>query len=699
MEDVSKQFKSSLSKEFRKAAADVTTGSNPLPIETYGNMMSSLSKAEREVTEQEYDEFFEEIEKEESKEATGAGSAGGYSAPLFGSVKKNNLFQPGTESKLTTKPKGGPVNEDEIPGGLADGMTLKDLAKHQNTDIETLINQMEKGVNVEMEHTSDISIATEIAMDHIYEDLHYYDKLEDMESKPHKEEAKEATTASSSGPYDAPFGSPKKDPLKLSNPNTVEKELRSVRDKNFPKYGGPGGTYVKIKNKCKTFPYCNQGDIKALEFFENNLVKEAIQNLSNRFKLNENYIKGVILENTNIYYKTTDMNKDIENMIDGIVEKVLSEEISKKAKQITESVSEEIDEMAEFYEIAKKRKEERMITKEDMGKAPELRDKFDGRDSEVVGVYSNIDKERKEMGEEELGEDSFNYVAALAKVDGKKEFEFGGEKHPVEMDMDTAKRIVGDVKDDSVKDDEDQIDKLEKDVKSDEKKEKEVKKESVQLSEEEMIDLIEKIIEEQKISGGGKIAGVTSQNKAMKTSEKETEDYHKELMKKFKDYLKDGSEGKFETNPKTFPQGNGELGKMEKMAYTPSDSVEEYIDQIARSGGMENLTYDQIKPDEEWLDKNIVGSSETGNSQEYANAVETDVNKNVKRRKDLNVLAKLKNQSYEKAPQPVFDYAGEKTHDDVMDGLTESKEDKKKDKINEDVKRMKNLITHNYKTQ
>ena len=39
---------------------------------------------------------------------------------------------------------------------------------------------------------------------------------------------------------------------------------------------------------------------------------------------------------------------------------------------------------------------------------------------------------------EELGEDSFNYVAALAKVDGKKEFEFGGEKHPVEMDMDTC---------------------------------------------------------------------------------------------------------------------------------------------------------------------------------------------------------------------------------------------------------------------
>jgi hypothetical protein len=604
MENVSKSFEKGLSKAFRSELPNFKGGDD------IGSLMLSLNSAQKEVTEEEYNEFFEELESGESTEATGAGSSGGYSAPLFGEVKKNNLFQPGTESKLTTQPEGGDVK---------------------------------------------------------------------------KVEAKEATTASSSGPYDAPFGGPKKDPLKLSNPNTVDKELRSVRDKNFPKYGGPGGTFVRIKNKCKTFPYCNQGDIKALEFFENDLVNEAIKNISKRYKLNQDYIKGVILENTNIYYKSTDMNKEIENMIDGIVDKVLSEEVTKKAKKITEAVSGEIDEMEEYYEIAKRRKEER--------------DEFDGRKSKVIGVYSNIDKQREEMGEEELGEDSFNYVAALAKVDGKKDFEFGGETHPVEMDMDTAKRIVGDVKDDSVKDDEDQIKKLEKDVDSDEKKEKEVKKESVQLSEEEMIDLIEKIIKEQgNISGGGKIQGVTSQKKAMKTSEKETKEYHKELMKKFKDYLKDGSEGEFNESPTDFPKGNGELKKMEKMAYTPSDSVEEFIDNVSRSGGMENLAYDQIKPDEEWLEKNIMGSSETGNSQEYANAVATDANEKVNKRRKLDILNKLKNQSYEKAPQPVYDLAGDKTHSDIMD-LGESKEDKKQKKINEDLERMKNLISHNYKTQ
>ena len=513
-----------------------------------------------------------------AKEATGAGSAGGYESPLFSEPKKNNLFQPNTETKLSTQPEGGEVK---------------------------------------------------------------------------KVEAKEATTSSSSGPYDAPFGGPKKDPLKLSNPDTVEKELRSVKDKNFPKYGGPGGKFVKIKNKCKTFPYCNQGDIKALEFFENNLVKEAIQNLSNRYKLNEDYIKGVILENTNIYYKSTDMNKEIENMIDGIVDKVLSEEVAKKAEQITESVSEEIDEMAEFYEIAKKRKEERMESNTVKPDFPDI--DGDGDTEEPISKAAK-DKKKSETDEEVEEGNAFSGALEKAREEGKDEFEVDGETYKVEP------------------------------------------KESVQLSEEEMIDLIEKIIEEQKISGGGKIAGVTSQNKAMKTSETETKKYHKELMDKFRAYLKPTKAKGIEVEPKVFPKGNGELEKMEKKAYTPSDSVEEYIDQIARSGGMENLDYDQIKPDEEWLDKNIVGSSETGNSDEYANAVATDVNKNVKKRKDLDILNKLKKQSYEKAPQPVFDMAGENTHKDVMD-LGESKEDKKQTKINEDLDRMKNLISHNYKSQ
>jgi len=177
MDSVSNQFKSSLSKQFRKEGSSMISGENPLPIEDFGKMMSSLSSAQKEVKEEDYDEFFEEISKEETKEATGAGSAGGFEAPLFSEPKKNNLFQPGTETKLTTKPKGGFVNEDEISGGLADGMTLEDLADYHDTTINDLIEKVSQGVNVEMEHTSDMSVAIEIAMDHIYEDLNYYSKL------------------------------------------------------------------------------------------------------------------------------------------------------------------------------------------------------------------------------------------------------------------------------------------------------------------------------------------------------------------------------------------------------------------------------------------------------------------------------------------------------------------------------------------
>jgi hypothetical protein len=65
-----------------------------------------------------------------------------------------------------------PEWEDQISGGLAD--------KKKPSDFED--TQLMKGVKVELEHTSDLRIATEIAMDHLVEDPKYYDKLEIMES-------------------------------------------------------------------------------------------------------------------------------------------------------------------------------------------------------------------------------------------------------------------------------------------------------------------------------------------------------------------------------------------------------------------------------------------------------------------------------------------------------------------------------------
>ena len=62
---------------------------------------------------------------------------------------------------------------DKIPGGLADNKRPSDFSS----------DALKKGAKVESEHTTDKSIAQEIAMDHLSEDPKYYDKLQKMEKK------------------------------------------------------------------------------------------------------------------------------------------------------------------------------------------------------------------------------------------------------------------------------------------------------------------------------------------------------------------------------------------------------------------------------------------------------------------------------------------------------------------------------------
>jgi hypothetical protein len=108
---------------------------------------------------------------------------GGYinGAPDSDDVKKNS-------KKLNNKGMSGyeeideiAVQIDNIPGGLAKGMTLNDIAKHHNISPQTLKNEFIKGYAIEREHTTDINIAKEIALDHLYEDPNYYSKLSKIE--------------------------------------------------------------------------------------------------------------------------------------------------------------------------------------------------------------------------------------------------------------------------------------------------------------------------------------------------------------------------------------------------------------------------------------------------------------------------------------------------------------------------------------
>lgn len=83
------------------------------------------------------------------------------------------------------------MSKDIINGGLSDGKSISDLVIHHGQDdwasiqFESLEGKLKKaleqGIKVEMEHTGDVAVAHEIAMDHLWEDPDYYTKLEKVE--------------------------------------------------------------------------------------------------------------------------------------------------------------------------------------------------------------------------------------------------------------------------------------------------------------------------------------------------------------------------------------------------------------------------------------------------------------------------------------------------------------------------------------
>ena len=226
----------------------------------------------------------------------------------------------------------------------------------------------------------------------------------------------------------------------------------------------------------------------------------------------------------------------------------------------------------------------------------------------------------------------------------------------------------------------------------------------LKLSESEMIDLIEKIVLEDKEKVKSNIKnltepkGLSTYKRAVKTSGKENDDYIKSVAKKMKDYLKDGSKGDYETNPKHFPKNNGGLAKMKKMAYEVSKDGEEFLDDYMRPG-MENLDYDEIHPNEDWMKDNIEGSSRTGNNPEWINAEKTELGAKLNKKRKENKFAKAKRAAYNKSPQPIV---SDKPGQESGKGLnikTESTEPKTDKKLNEEFEKMKSLISYDRKTQ
>ena len=116
--------------------------------------------------------------------------------------------------------------EDVIPGGKSEGKSIYDIAQKYKTDLDTIKQEIKRGAKVELEHTNDIQKAAEIAKDHIWEDLWYYDKLSKIEPQ------NEASAAGSG--YDE-----KTLDMLVTNPETGDKiKVRSALnyDRNTPVY-------------------------------------------------------------------------------------------------------------------------------------------------------------------------------------------------------------------------------------------------------------------------------------------------------------------------------------------------------------------------------------------------------------------------------------------------------------------------------
>ena len=419
--------------------------------------------------------------------------------------------------------------------------------------------------------------------------------------------------------------------------------------------------------------------------------------------------------------------KDFQKRIDYMVSKILKEEIEKKS----EEMSEKLHGGQHKLDVAKPKG---VLNKKDFDK---LRDM----------------KEDEDMEEQETEEgNAFSGALADAKKSGKDSFEVDGKKYQVkeadekwiqktDMKKGELRKKLGIPEGEKIP--KSKLNSLKKDLMSKSKGDKKLSasdakllkqvnlaltlgglkenKETLRLTESELIDLIESIVKEQKSEkmeqpkNNIKIKtpiGLTTVEKANKKTGEVSDAHIKDTAKKMTDYMKDGSKEKFTTDPKHFPKGNGELAKMGKKTYTPTKAVEDYVDNFT-AAGLENLVYDEIHPNEEWVDKNIEGSSMTGNNPEWANAVDTGVNKKRNKIRKDNLLGAVKQMAYNKAPQPTeesdapstgtkFDKnfgkgAGNKANK-ILNQL-ESIEDKGKGRINEDMNKMKNLITYSRKTQ
>jgi hypothetical protein len=221
----------------------------------------------------------------ETKEATGAASAGSYSQPLF-SIKKKELEE--IKNKIFKKNKNKGVMKTPIGklNSLEEDVNEKWSQKYKDSidcnnpkGFSQKAHCQGKKEKIESKESTGSGSSGSFEAPVAFKDSEFVRKS--FAETPKKIEANEATGSGSSGSYVTPAAWAK---------STKKKDWRGKSKTQIP-----GGKFVTVKKKCKKFPYCNQGDIGALKFTnENKDLLEIIKNVSQKQGISENMIKNII---------------------------------------------------------------------------------------------------------------------------------------------------------------------------------------------------------------------------------------------------------------------------------------------------------------------------------------------------------------------------------------------------------------------
>ena len=440
---------------------------------------------------------------------------------------------------------------------------------------------------------------------------------------------------------------------------TSKKELRKYfPSKDIEDEDEEGLQFIGEGEMCECGGMMREG-----ECMECGMMKEGIYDVAGKFpkKQSFDYIEEDEEKETTPF--------EVQNLIDGcIVSKKDYDESGDEASRIHAE-----NECRIAMDALKKKNDTKKIeelksflneSKNLVGKQYKLdKNKNKRVDSEDLRLLRKSKKRKFEVDEEEM-EEGNEFSGELKKVReaGKKTFKVDGKTYPVKESIEYhIVDSVGDI---------------------------------IKLNENEVIDLIENIVNEEKLKSMGKHKGFATYEKAHKESGKENDDYIKSVTKKMKDYLKDGSKGKFDMNPKMFPQGNGELGKMSKKAFQMTDDLEDFNYEIA---GQQFPIPDEIGYDEKRMEKYFKGDSTTGNAP-GGNALDSKANERFNKMRKKNTLKKIKDQSYKRVSQPVFNETST-DEDGKLNLKLETIDERKINVLNEEFDRMKELLGYNRKTQ